>query len=190
MSIALDVWQSMYKDESPWLDDNKGVYSLGLPKQICQSMQQQTLSEMETSITEPGVEDDIEQDKDDAIDTRAKFLNDIYQKRLIKNLPQSFEKALALGGMIIKPYMSNGQLYLDFNQQGEFYPITFDDDGNIIDVAFFDQFIAGKYVYTKVERQTFSQDKKTVVVENKAFKAQIRTPDDEVEQELGQEIPL
>ena len=97
MLNALDVWKSMYKDESPWLDDNKGVYSLGLPKQICQSLQQQTLSEMETSITEPGVEDDIEQDKNDSIDTRAKFLNDIYQKRLIKNLPQSFEKALALG---------------------------------------------------------------------------------------------
>lgn len=190
MSNALDVWKSMYKDESPWLDDVKGVYSLGLPKQICQSLQQQTLSEMETSITEPGVEDAIEQDKNDVIDTRAKFLNDIYQKRLIKNLPQSFEKALALGGMIIKPYMSNGQLYLDFNQQGEFYPITFDDDGNIIDVAFFDQFTSGKYVYTKVERQTFSFDKKMVVVENKAFKAQLRNPDDEVEQELGQEIPL
>lgn len=29
-----------------------------------------------------------------------------------------------------------------------------------------------------------------VVVENKAFKAQLRSPDDEVEQELGQEIPL
>ena len=164
MSNALDVWKSMYKDESPWLDDIKGVYSLGLPKQICQSLQQQTLSEMETSITQPGVEDSIEQDKDDAIDTRAKFLNDIYQKRLIKNLPQSFEKALALGGMIIKPYMSNGQLYLDFNQQGEFYPITFDDDGNIIDVAFFFFFSAGKYVYIKVERQTFLQDSKMVVV--------------------------
>ena len=59
MSNALDVWKSMYKDESPWLDDIKGIYSLGLPKQICQSLQQQTLSEMETSITEPGVEDNI-----------------------------------------------------------------------------------------------------------------------------------
>lgn len=84
MSNALDVWKFMYKDESPWLDDVKGVYSLGLPKQICQSLQQQTLSEMESSITEPGVEDAIEQDKNDVIDTRAKFLNDIYQKGLLK----------------------------------------------------------------------------------------------------------
>ena len=190
MSDSMDLWKSMYKDKSPWLDEHKGVYSLNLAKQICQSFQQQTLSEMETSITEPGVDDETDEDKDDVIDTRAKFLNDVYQKRLIKNLPSAFEKALALGGMIIKPYMNNGQLYLDFNYQGEFYPISFDDDGNIIDVAFFDQFVAGKYIYTKVERQTFSFEKKMLVIENKAFKAQLRKGDDEVEQELGNEIPL
>ena len=164
MSDAFDLWKSMYKDESPWLDDKKGIYSLGLAKQICQSVQQQALSEMETSITEPGTSEETDEDKNDIINTRAKFLNSVYQKRLIKNLPNAFEKALALGGMIIKPYMSNGQLYLDFNYQGEFYPISFDDDGNITDIAFFDQFTSGKYIYTKVERQTFSQEKRMVVV--------------------------
>ena len=190
MSDALDLWKSMYKDESPWLDDTKGIYSLGLAKQICQSVQQQALSEMETSITEPGVEEETDEDKNNIIDTRAKFLNSVYQKRLIKKLPNAFEKALALGGMIIKPYMSNGQLYLDFNYQGEFYPISFDDDGNITDIAFFDQFTSGKYIYTKVERQTFSQEKRMVVVENKAFKAQIKDSTDDTEQELGKEIKL
>lgn len=190
MSECLELWKDMYKDNSPWLDDSEGIYSLGLPKQICQSLQQQTLSELETSITEPGMKEDMEEDKSDVIDTRAKFLNEIYNKRLIKKLPQAFEKALALGGMIIKPYMSDGQIYLDFNYQGEFYPIAFDDDGNIIDIAFIDQFISGKYIFTKVERQTFSQSKRMVVVENKAFKAQVRNADDETEQELGQEIPL
>ena len=85
MSDSMDLWKSMYKDESPWLDDHIGIYSLGLPKLICQSMQQQVLSEMETSITEPGVEDETDEDKNDVIDTRAKFLNDIYQKRLVKS---------------------------------------------------------------------------------------------------------
>ena len=190
MSDSLDLWKSMYKDESPWLDDIKGVYSLGLAKQICQSIQQQALSEMETSITEPGIEDEADEDKNTLKQTRAQFLNGIYQKRLIKRLPETFEKALALGGMIIKPYMNNGQLYLDFNYQGEFYPIAFDDDGNITDIAFFDQFNSGKYIYTKVERQTFSQEKKMVVVENKAFKAQIKDLTDDAEQELGKEIQL
>lgn len=191
MSDAFELWKSIYKDESPWLDEDKGIYSLGLGKQICQSLQQQTLSEMETSITEPGVDDEISQDQLEEANTRATFLNEVYQKRLIKKLPRAFEKALALGGMIIKPYMSNGQLYLDFNYQGEFYPITFDDEENIIDIAFFDQFTAGKYVYTKVERQTFSQQKNMIVIENKAFKAQINKDNsDDTEQDLGKEIPL
>ena len=190
MADAIDLWKSIYKDESPWLDDDKGVYSLGLGKQICQSLQQQTLSEMETSITEPGVEDEQQEDRKNDKGTRATFLNDIYQKRFIKKLPTALEKALALGGMIVKPYMSNDQLYLDFNYQGEFYPITFDDDGNIIDIAFFDQFTSGKHIYTKVERQTFSQKEHTVVIENKAFKAQMKSKDDDAEQDLGNEIPL
>ena len=54
MSDAMDLWKKVYKDESPWLDDVDGIYSLGLGKMICQSVQQQVLSEMETSITEPG----------------------------------------------------------------------------------------------------------------------------------------
>lgn len=190
MSNAFDLWKDMYKDEPPWQDELKGIFSIGLPKLICQTMQQQVLSEIETSITEPGAEDDTTEDIADILDTRAKFLNNIYQKRLISNLPNALEKALAFGGMIIKPYMSNEQIYLDFNYQGEFYPIAFDDDGNIIDIAFFDQFTSGKYIYTKIERQTFSQMKKIVVIENKAFKAQIRSEDDDMEQELGNEISL
>ena len=91
MSDSMDLWKSMYKDESPWLNEHIGIYSLGLPKLICQSIQQQVLSEMETSITEPGVEDETDEDKNDVIDTRAKFLNDIYQKRLVKKLPQTLE---------------------------------------------------------------------------------------------------
>ena len=190
MADAFDLWKNMYKDNPPWQDDTKGIFSIGLPKLICQTMQQQVLSEIETDITEPGIEDATAQDKNNTIDTKAKFLNSIYQKRLISNLPSALEKALAFGGMIIKPYMSNEQIYLDFNYQGEFYPIAFDDDGNIIDIAFFDQFTAGKYIYTKVERQTFSQSKKMVVIENKAFKAQVRKDDDATEQELGNEISL
>ena len=190
MSDAIDLWKDIYKDKSPWIDDIKGVYSLGLGKQICQTMQQQVLSEMETSITAPGEDGETNQDTLDEKMTRARFLNEIYQKRIIKKLPEALEKALALGGMIIKPYMNDGNVYLDFTYQGDFCPLAFDDDGNIIDIAFFDQFTSGKYVFTKVERQTFSQKNKMVVIENKAFKAEIKKADDEEEQQLGKEIQL
>ena len=190
MSDAIDLWKDIYKDKSPWIDDVKGVYSLGLGKQICQTMQQQVLSEMETSITAPGEDSETDQAASDEKMTRARFLNEIYQKRIIKKLPDALEKALALGGMIIKPYMNDGNVYLDFTYQGDFCPLAFDDDGNIIDIAFFDQFTSGKYVFTKVERQTFSQKNKMVVIENKAFKAEIKKADDEEEQQLGKEIQL
>lgn len=193
MSDAFTLWKQMYKDQSPWLDDDVGVYSLGLAKQICNSFQQQMLSELDTKITEPGMDEDVDEDKsslDNEIKTRAQFLNDAYTKKLIKKLPQAVEKALALGGMIIKPYVSNNQIYFDFSFQGEFLPISFDDDGNITDIAFYDQFTSGEYVYTKVERQTFSQQENKIVIENKAFKAKLAQSDDNAEQELGKEIPL
>lgn len=193
MTKALDLWRAIYKDDSPWLDDEKGVYSLGLGKQICQNLQQQTLSEMDTSIIEPGSDEEAQEDKsiNDVSITRASFLNDIYQKRFVSHLPNVLEKALALGGMIIKPYISNEQLYLDFNYQGEFYPISFDDDGNITDIAFIDRFSDEKFLYTKVERQTFIYSSKQVIIENKAFRIRLQSnTEDDTVSDLGNQIPL
>lgn len=193
MTKALDLWRAIYKDDSPWLDDEKGVYSLGLGKQICQNLQQQTLSEMDTSIIEPGSDEEVQEDKsiNDVSITRASFLNDTYQKRFVSHLPNVLEKALALGGMIIKPYISNEQLYLDFNYQGEFYPISFDDDGNITDIAFIDRFSDEKFLYTKVERQTFIYSSKQVVIENKAFRIRLQSnTEDDTVSDLGSQIPL
>ena len=193
MLTALDLWKAIYKDESPWLNEDTGIYSLGLGKQICQTLQQQTLSEMDSAIIEPGSDDEIQEDKlaSDTLNTRAAFLNDIYTKRLLSNLPTALEKALALGGMIIKPYISNEQIYLDFNYQGEFYPIAFDDDGNITDIAFIDRFSEEGYLYTKVERQTFIYSTQQVIIENKAFKIELQhANNDDTEEDLGKQIPL
>ena len=191
LTNAIEKWRQMYKDESPWLDEKNGVYSLGLAKQICREIQQQVLSEIDTRIVEPGLEDEVEQDKNiDINSTRATYLNEIYTRRLLNKLPETVEKALALGGMIVKPYFSNNQIYFDYCYQGEFYPIKFDEDGNIIDIAFYDTFIAGGYVYTKIERQEFDYTTNTITVVNKAYKAKQKSKDDETEQDLGNEIQL
>ena len=188
---AIELWRQMYKDESPWLDEEKGVYSLGLAKQICREIQQQVLSEIDTRIVEPGTEDDVEEDKNTGINnTRATYLNEIYTRRLLYKLPEIVEKALALGGLIIKPYCSNNQIYFDYCYQGEFYPIEFDDDGNITDIAFYDSFTAGGYVYTKIERQKFDYTTNMITVINKAYKAKQKSKDDKTEQDLGNEIRL
>lgn len=180
MQHKIDLWKDLYKDLAPWLDDDKGIYSLGIAKQICQNLSNQVLAESEIKIHTPGV---TEKEKG----TRAAFLQEMFDRHIVKNLPVQLEKAMALGGMVIKPYISGDQVYLDFTPQGKFYPLQFDDDGNISDIAFLDQFTSDGKLYTKVERHTFMNN--VVTVQNKVFVAPDRT-DEEVEQELGIEIPI
>lgn len=175
MSDAINKWKMMYKNRAPWVDDD--VTSMGIPKSICQMLQMMVLSELEVEV--PGNE---------AENSLASYMQDIIDEQLFSELDINLEKAMALGGMVIKPYLSNDSIYFDFVLQGDFYPLAFDDDGRITDIAFLDQFISGSELYTKVERHTFSNN--TVLVQNKAFKAKVVDTDDMQEQELGNEIPL
>lgn len=178
MREAVNNWKQIYKDESPWLDEENGVYSLSLGKAICQSLQLQVLSEMESKV-EPKASGSKE---------RAEYLDKQYQEHLIAKLPQEIEVGMALGSLIMKPYIVNGNIYIDFCRQGTFVPLAYDDDGNIIDVIFPDKYISGKYVYTKLERQTFSPAENKLVIENKVYKAQKK--DDEEDLQLGNEVEL
>ena len=196
MEHSIDLWKSMYQDESPWLDDRKGVYSLGIPKQVCQSLAMQVLAEMDASIVTPG--DCTVCDKElinsaQEPKNRADFHNRLFHRRLFPKLPDVVEKGMALGGVVIKPYYTGQGIFYDFSYQGEFVPISFDDDGNIIDIAFLDQFIENDKVFTKVERQTFNAVAHMVTVQNKAFMAkdnQLVNEGNGQRYQLGTEIPL
>lgn len=175
MSDAINKWKMMYKNRAPWVDDD--VTSMGIPKSICQMLEMMVLSELEVEVK-----------GSDAENSLASYMQNIIDEQLFSELDINLEKAMALGGMVIKPYLSNDSIYFDFVLQGDFYPLAFDDDGRITDIAFLDQFISGSELYTKVERHTFSNN--TVFVQNKAFKAKMVNSDDMDEQELGNEIPL
>lgn len=193
MSEAIQQWKLMYKNEASWIDSD--VSSMGLPKSICQMLQMMVMCELTVDITPPPITQvntetgEIEEvpveTKEDSL---AEYINNLFKAQLLSKLDTNLEKAMALGGMIIKPYLVKDSIYFDFVLQGDFYPISFDDDGRIIDVAFLDQFISGSDLYTKIERHTFSDN--TIVVQNKAFKAKLVDNDDMDEQELGKEIPL
>ena len=195
MEHAIDLWKDMYRDEAPWLDDVKGVYSLGIPKQVCQSLAMQVLAEMDVSVVAPGDcttcdNEAVEMGKESK--TMASVLNALMRRSLLPKLPDVVEKGMALGGVVIKPYYTGQGIFFDFSYQGEFVPISFDDDGNIIDIAFLDQFIENDKVFTKVERQTFDAVAHTVTVQNKAFVTKdTQATDDSIERyQLGTEIPL
>lgn len=187
MQDHIDLCRQVYKDNSPWTDPYEGIYSLGLAKTICSSLTTTMLTEVKTDIVTPGEAPKPKADKTPA-ETRAEYLNEAYQCKLVKKLPRILEKALATGGVVIKPYINNEKMYFDFNLQGEFIPLSFDDDGTMTDVAFVDQFINGAMQYTKIERQVFEDD--TVTIFNRAYVAKVATEDDDNVQDLGVEIPL
>lgn len=194
MQDAIDKWKKMYMDQAEWLSDDDGVYSMNLSSSICQELTMYVLNEMESHIVTPGtLEDSNSHDlsKDNTISepkTRAEYLDNLYHKHLLDKLYEVLEKAMALGGVVIKPYISNGNIYFDFCYQGEFYPIAFDDDGNITDIAFLDSFVVGDKKYSKVERQMFDCNTHSITVTNKAYVCK-NNPNSDV-MELGKEIPL
>lgn len=196
MTTAINNWKDIYKDNSSWLDEDAGIFSLGLGKLICQLMQAIVFSESSFKIITPGKESDEEE----GVTTKAGFMNEQFTKHLLPTFAERIEQGMAVGGIIIKPYVAGNKIYFDFSLQGTFIPIAFDDEGNLTDVAFPDQFTAGNYIYTKLERQTFTtrtitledgteQSQGIIVIQTKAFKAQVNKNED-AEQELGLEITL
>lgn len=189
MYDSISTWKEWYKNKPKYRNENDGIYTLGLPKTICQEMARTVLSEMETHITDPeGSESKIDDTTLDEPATRSEFLEDIYSKRLVAKLRNPLEYGMAVGGMIIKPYISNASIYFDFSYQGEFYPIEFDADGNITDIAFLDQFISGNKIYSRVERHQF--DNNTVTITNKAFVNSVQAKTNDLLSDLGEPIPL
>ena len=190
MMQSMDLWESMYKDESPWLSDTNGIYSLGIAPMICSNIATNVMNEFKSTIIEPGQDvKEVDESDDKEVNTRAQYLNEVYHRNLLATLNNNLEHALAVGGMIIKPYISNNTVYYNYCLQGEFVPLSFTDDGTIDDVAFYDDFVEGDKRYRRVERHIFDSFENTVTIINTAYVAQISEIKDKGV-ELGTPIPL
>lgn len=190
MMNAIELWEQMYKDKSPWLSDTNGVYSLGIAPMLTSSIATNILNEFKSEIIEPGQDlKEVDESKIDEITSRATFLNETYHRNLLTTLCDNLEHALALGGMVIKPYISNNKVYYNYCMQGEFVPLSFTDDGLIDDIAFYDDFIDGSKRYRRVERHIFNENEKLYTVYNTAYVADINDIR-EKGIELGNEIEL
>lgn len=133
LEAKIREWGNIYENKAPWL--NKDVKSLELSSSVASEFVRLTTAEMKTEITGSA---------------RASFLQEQY-KKMLKNLLDNLEKGNARGGIIFKPYVKNGQIFIDFVIQGNFYPISFDDTGKIISIVFATQKTEGNYIYTRLE---------------------------------------
>ena len=160
-----------YKGKAPWLDEldeNGGplVKSLGLPSAIASEFARIATIEMKSSISGES--------------ERAKFLDSIYQE-VIEDIRVNAEYACAKGGLMIKPYVSNGTIAVNYIQADRFYPTSFDDKGNITGAIFVEKLVKGKSYYTRFESHNFYNNSCDVI--NIAYQSDNAN-------ELGRQISL
>lgn len=165
MIIAIELWEKMYKDEAPWL--NEDIVSCGLPASISRELATSTVLEYQSEITGS---------------TRADYLNEIY-KKLKKKLRKNTEYGCALGNLVFKPYVANGQLLIDVIKGTSFFPVEYDSNDECTAGIFVSRKVEGKFYFTRLEYHDLDTGKRTYTIKNKAFMSS-------TEETLGKEIPL
>lgn len=165
MVTAISLWEKMYKDEAPWL--NEDIISAGLPSSISREFATSTTVEFASEIT--GSE-------------RADFLNERY-KKIKKNLRKNLEYGCSLGSLVFKPYVANGQLLVDTIRATNFFPVEYDSNEECTAGIFVSRKIEGKNYYTRLEYHELDKSNNKYKIQNKAY---VSTN----EENLGQEISL
>lgn len=163
LESKIQKWEQMYRNKAEWI--NEDVKSLELPSAIANEFVRLTMAEFKTNITGGA---------------RATYIKNIYDYA-IKELPNNLEYGNAKGGLIIKPYVKNGRIFIEFIQQGYFYPVEYDDTGKITSAIFVSQKVEGENIYTRLEYHSLKGTSYFII--NKAFKSKDKN-------DLGDEISL
>ena len=163
MAEALQLWGLLYENRAPWLSQD--VHSLNLPAAIAGEIARAVTIEMKVEISGSA---------------RAAFLQK-QVNRLLLQLRQMVEFGCAKGGIIIKPYVVDGQIVADFVQADCFYPVSFDGNGNITAAVFADQKTIGDSFYTRMELHQMTPA--GCLIRSQAFRSSSR-------ETLGQPVPL
>lgn len=161
---SIELWSKMYKNEATWID-NKVIKSACIPSSIAGEIAR--LTTLEAKIEVDG-------------SAKGKFINDALAN--VKNkLREYVEYGCAKGSLIFKPYLSGNGISVQIVQADCFFPVAFDDSGNITRCVFTEQFRDGRNIYTRLEIHTLKNEKLTIT--NRAF----RSMSDDV---LGSEINI
>ena len=150
MQDAITLWQKMFCNEPPWLDKN--TETLGLAAAVASEIARLVTVEFHSEISGSG--------------RRAAFLQEGYDFVLSK-LREQTEFAVALGGLVFKPYMDGGKIAIDFVHADRFIPTAYNSRGEVTGAVFVERVKKGRAWYTKLERHQLTDAGYTV--QNKAF---------------------
>ena len=169
MSNAIDLWAKLYEDNAPWVN-NKTIFSMNTAAGIASEFARLVTIEFKSEIS------------------NNDFLNKEYQA-VIDSIRNYTEYACAKGGLVFKPYLSDGHIEVDMVQADMFFPTAYNSRGEITGTVFVETKTEGDYTYTRLEYHNLT--KEGYLIRNSAFKKknydQIRTS---MDQTLGEEIQL
>lgn len=174
MAQAILLWNKMYMDQAPWLEPEMDIMSCGLPAAICSEMATAVTLEARISVTGS---------------IRADFL-DYELEKVKEDLPHIVEYACAGGGLILKPYLSENRIAVDYVQSDNFFPVSFNSAKKVTSAIFPEFRQKGKWLYTKLEYQEYNEQSHTYLIRNRAFKSKKASVKINDVVNLGAEVPL
>lgn len=149
MQEAVRKWSDLYRNSASW---NSGrIISLCLASAISREFSRLVLAETEISAVGDS------------------YISLQFEKFRPK-LPVIVEQACAMGGIIIKPYLSNGQIYVDTVLPESFFAVDFSED-TITSAVFPEQLVIRKYCYTRLEFHQFDPKKKVCIIRNQCYRS-------------------
>lgn len=163
MANAIELWTRMYENHSPWV--GKEIQSANLAPAIASELARLVTLEMKSEITGRA---------------SAGYLNERYQRKVLKDIRRYVEYGCAKGGLIFKPYVTSQGLEVQFVQADCFFPLSFDSSGRITQCVFTEQFRKGKRVFTRLEVHTLMGCR--IQITNRAF---VATNDYSLGSEIG-----
>ena len=153
MANLIELWTRMYENRSPWVN-NKDVSSANLAPAIASEIARLVTLELKSEVTGGPAAD---------------YLNEQYQRKVIKDLRRYVEYGCAKGGLIMKPYITKQGIEVQFVQADCFFPLGFDSSGRLTQCVFTEQFRKGQKIYTRLEVHTLQGNR--VHITNRAFVA-------------------
>lgn len=164
---ALDSWAAIYEDRSSWLGGKEEIKSAGLASAM--SAEVARLVTLEMSV-----------ESDDERINKA-------LKNLVSGIRVPVEYGCALGGVLLKPYLSrSGAIATQFIRADKFFPLSFTSLGNIAECAMIEQVFSGNTAYTRVEYYSLFDH----VIKNRAFSVAMAGLDGGLLLDFGVEIAL
>jgi A118 family predicted phage portal protein len=174
----IEQWKALYQGYfSDWHDltyqtvngpKKRRMASLNMPKVVSQEMASLIFNERcEINISDEGL---------------SKEIKEIMKKnKFVKTFQDYLEFQFALGGMVIKPYVEDGQIKLSYVTADCFIPVSWDNKG-IHEAVFLNEIRKGEKKYTHLEWHLW--DKKVYVIKNELFVS------DKNSGEVGKKVPL